>query len=698
MRVSTSRADRSESPGVAHTQSQLRDAGQLREEMRKHLRKSASDSKIRLGGASHANKVKQRALHIQELTKELKTLLAGIGSTRITLRRCISDLKQQGGAVKAFLSVCNKRIELRSQRPATELFQDSFDEALSQEQSVYLTVQESLNTQAQAGQEFTKPLETAAKELQAARLTLHSDSSGCAEKLVIEASEVFHSAEQYCKDSTTLLEEVQGLMQHVREQSCAMMKKQITQTYDLRLQIESDMSITTSTISDAELHLAKIEKQLRISLEMPEREIDCGGEGRNDKLSAKTGVLATLRAKIKSAAYTGPGGRNLDVIFGRFDRDRSGELDDEEVRVAIRTGCKIPPDVITDVDIVALCELLDSDSSGSISIAELVDFLLADVDVQDLRDQIAMKTDTLDRLKAAQAQTLLDFRSKSMTWRINEACAKVTPVKGLALDGSASKERPRKRSSGLGARMPAQWRARTIAAKARAIATEKVKLLRSEGSFSSSVGSAPFLEAASSLPPGAGLKRIVSELEESEEPMPPLVFGVWGLPEPPDALGVNLPLLSETPTAPEALGTNVLALSETLAAPEALRIKMMPIVAELRSQVSMCRNSPAPSSRQSSSRAGSAPAKVRKASELFQTAGTRNEFVNARKASVGTRSVRREYFVDMLMDEDERLRKSLQHAFHAGSDDSAASALRRHASITPQVASVYFSPRGEKWG
>lgn len=694
MRVSTSSADRSGSPGVAHTQSHLRDVSHLREEMRKHLRKSASDSKIRLGGASHANKVKQRALHIQELTKELKALLAGIGSTRITLRRCISDLKQQGGAVKAFLSVCNKRIELRSQRPATELFQDSFDEALTQEQSVYLTVQESLSTQAQAGQEFTKPLETTAKELQAARLTLHTDSSGCAEKLAVEASELFHSAEQYCRDGSTLLEEVRGLMQHVREQSCAMMKKQITQTYDLRLQIESDMSITTNTISDAELHLAKIEKQLRLSLAMPEREIDCGGDGRNDKLSAKTGVLATLRAKIKSAAYTGPGGRNLDVIFGRFDKDRSGELDDEEVRVAIRTGCKIPPDVITDVDIVALCELLDSDSSGSISIAELVDFLLADVDVQDLRDQIELKTDTLERLKVAQEQTLLDFRSKSMTWRINEACAKVTPIKGLALDGSASTNRPRKRSSGLGARMPSQWRARTIAAKARAIATEKVKFNRSEGSLSSSVGS------------GAGYKRFASEPETSEEPMLPLGSGVWNLPETPDVLGVNLALLSETPAAPEALGTNVPALSETLTGPEALRIKIMPFDAGSRphisrSQVSKSRNSPAPGSVSRAAtppRAGSAPAKARKASALFQPAGTRNEFVNARKAAVGTRSVRREYFVDMLMGEDERLRKSLQHAFHGDSDDSAASALRRHAAITPQVACVYFSPRGEKWG
>ena len=72
--------------------------------------------------------------------------------------------------------------------------------------------------------------------------------------------------------------------------------------------MESDMSITANTISDAEMHLAKIEKQLRVTLAMPEREIDCGGDGRNDQLSATTGILATIRSKIKSAAYTGPGG------------------------------------------------------------------------------------------------------------------------------------------------------------------------------------------------------------------------------------------------------------------------------------------------------------------------------------------------------------------------------------------------------
>lgn len=99
-------------------------------------------------------------------------------------------------------------------------------------------------------------------------------------------------------------------------------------------------------------------------------------------------ALEKLRAKLKSAAYTGAEGVSFDVIFGRFDRDGSGELDVEEVRLAVRRSLKIPKEVITDEDIVSLCRMLDADNSGAVAIHELVEFASAERTNSALNDRL----------------------------------------------------------------------------------------------------------------------------------------------------------------------------------------------------------------------------------------------------------------------------------------------------------------------
>jgi len=186
---------------------------------------------------------------------------------------------------------------------------------------------------------------------------------------------------------------------------------------------------------------------LKAALAMPERVVDYGGDGCNEHLCAKTGVLAALRSKIKGATYVGPGGRDMSVVFRRFDKDKSGELDEEEIRMAIRKACKIPPSVISDADISALCELLDEDESGFISIAELVDFLLADIDVEELQADIASAQQNLESLRAAHEDVRQDLQSKTRLWRINDACSKVTAIKGLGLENAPSKSTPNKKAT-----------------------------------------------------------------------------------------------------------------------------------------------------------------------------------------------------------------------------------------------------------
>jgi len=176
--------------------------------MRKQLRKSASEGKIQLGNTTHAEKVKNRNVHLQNLNEQLQTLLTRTNSVSIVIRRCLSDFKQRAGFVKANLAVCNKRIELRSERPPKEIFEDEFDEALNGEKGIYLVVQEGLAFKLKEGREFIKPLEKAKKEMRAARLTLQTDRSGYTEKLVSTSSELLQSAEEFCKEGNLLLQDV----------------------------------------------------------------------------------------------------------------------------------------------------------------------------------------------------------------------------------------------------------------------------------------------------------------------------------------------------------------------------------------------------------------------------------------------------------------------------------------------------------
>lgn len=85
-----------------------------------------------------------------------------------------------------------------------------------------------------------------------------------------------------------------------------------------------------------------------------------------------------VRARIKGAAYVGVGGRNLETLFQQLDKDHSGQLEDAEVKSALRRVLKIPPSSISDQQIGSLCALLDADNSGNVSVEELVSFIEAD--------------------------------------------------------------------------------------------------------------------------------------------------------------------------------------------------------------------------------------------------------------------------------------------------------------------------------
>merc|ERR1712216_165605 len=89
-------------------------------------------------------------------------------------------------------------------------------------------------------------------------------------------------------------------------------------------------------------------------------------------------------------------------------------------------------------EISSLCTILDADGSGSVSVAEILEFLGADVNICLLQEQCSATTKILEQMYAAQKQSILDLRCKTTAWKLDEACMKVTAIKGLELDGLKS--------------------------------------------------------------------------------------------------------------------------------------------------------------------------------------------------------------------------------------------------------------------
>jgi len=146
-------------------------------------------------------------------------------------------------------------------------------------------------------------------------------------------------------------------------------------------------------------------------------------------------TLAKLRSAIRGAAYTGPGARQLEVLFSRCDHDNSGSLSEEELRRALRRTLKIPPSLLSDPQLTALFSLIDVDGSRTVDISELVGFLKGNIDIEMLVDEFQKKRAIVQQLEAALKELVDDFRAKGAAWKIDDACQKVTPVKGLELDG-----------------------------------------------------------------------------------------------------------------------------------------------------------------------------------------------------------------------------------------------------------------------
>lgn len=251
-------------------------------------------------------------------------------------------------------------------------------------------------------------------------------------------------AARFCSEADTAVVRAERQAERAMARTTISMKKRINEIVELKKQLEKEIKETSETMSQAETALHNLQRQIEkpvvtglqidalqeqqrwtkgvleqlsearqqlisdlqcknlawridesCSKVTPIKELELDNVAaprkkpdelqlptlRKRGLPLKPELLEKLRTKVKAAAYTGTSGRQLDVIFGRFDRDHSGQLSDEEVRLALRRTLRIPPSTVPDHEIYSLCATLDADNSGQVSISELVDFVGVDPEV-----------------------------------------------------------------------------------------------------------------------------------------------------------------------------------------------------------------------------------------------------------------------------------------------------------------------------
>lgn len=460
---------------VAYTHSQLASARALRHELRKTKQQESCASLLSqvsisstypgVGGLSTAqrpcgsqttaleDRLKKRLAAEKNLAAAMQNRMVSVDHTMFAVRQQLTDLTRTSQAVWKALNITEKRLELRARRPAQESGRDHFQEALESERHELQTAHDRIADELALAAEVRQKLEALKASMHSNKLTLHLDRSPWPVQFLEGAKSLEEAAVQFRSDSAEVLRVAEAMAAQVSRRTADSMNRRIAEELDMKKRLEGEITENRVAINQAGLNADRISRQIKRYRSAPENRFkgDASSsvdlEHFNNSAVFDLPMLSNVRAKIKAASYTGHAGRQLDVLFSRFDRDGSGVLDEDEVRSALRRTLKITPSSVSDAEISALCTTLDADHSGTVSIRELLDFLSADVDIRALEQQLATLRSTLEKLEAMHQEMTGSLQRKSAAWKIDRSCLAVTAIKGLELDGMAEPISARKPAS-----------------------------------------------------------------------------------------------------------------------------------------------------------------------------------------------------------------------------------------------------------
>lgn len=454
-----------------NTQSNLLTARMMRQEAQAKLSKGLSSGVCSPGNRPLVEKQHSALMHNQSALQERlkarmaasETIVAAVQeriecSEQVIFRmqHAITELVRYNGQLYASLSVVEKRLEMRAGRPVTELVRDGGQEALEKEKQVLTKHRTQVAKAVEEGRILLEELEEVNSAICRERHVLPSDRTGRAQEMLLKAKSLEQEGSRFVGDAglaARLRVASQKEVERASLRTQAAMKRRVTELLEARRHLEKEVKETVSTIAEAEWHLEKNQKLLQRFLQQPEkvdREYEAWAESMRSTFLHP--VMIKIRDKIKSAAFIGASGMQLDVLFGRFDKDKSGYLDEDEVRKALRRTLRISPALLSDAEVASLCNMLDADRNGNISILELSGFIASATDAKALNESILQAQEIVQKLEAALSSLQSDLRSKTAAWKIEEACVRVTAIKSLELDAAPGIVAGSRGSSRMGSR------------------------------------------------------------------------------------------------------------------------------------------------------------------------------------------------------------------------------------------------------
>ena len=107
---------------------------------------------------------------------------------------------------------------------------------------------------------------------------------------------------------------------------------------------------------------AQQQERAALSSDLATRWRELGGSDR---------ALTQLQRQLRGASY-GKGGQDPRKLFKHYDRDNSGDIDQDEFRNAVRKGGRLTAAMLSDTDLDRLFVCADTDDSGAVSIDEMI--------------------------------------------------------------------------------------------------------------------------------------------------------------------------------------------------------------------------------------------------------------------------------------------------------------------------------------
>lgn len=400
----------------------------------------------RLGGDAAQQFLRKKAADTKELQFNVEKCLESIDKTTLRARKWLGDLQRARSRLQGQIRLAEARLKARSRRPQAEQVLDSFQEALETERSVIRHARDQMTAELKTGQDALAPLEQVRAEMIPSRLALPLDHSGNTQKLLSKAWSLEEALLQHGEQIEALMQRSSEEVEFARDMTMHCMKMCVNETMRLRKRMTQEVSTASETLAEMERLLEQKQRQGARQSSSPERRLRLASgqdhamplqpRDHNSEYAAinekYSDTLGKLRSKIKGAAYTGHAGRQLQVVFARFDKDHSGELDEDELRQAIRRTMKVPPALFSDADIHSLYTLLDTNKNGSLSIEELVDFLESESSASTDQECDSLRQ-SVKQLSLARDQAVEALRCKTAAWQLDVSCSKLS-VRQLAVE------------------------------------------------------------------------------------------------------------------------------------------------------------------------------------------------------------------------------------------------------------------------